>query len=148
MKVSRPFLKKEILSFKDNDRVKAFLLMFAFLFAFLGCTSVRYTSSGRIPLYLSPRPDALEYFEVNGRHRIYAYGQLPYHEVIELDTVILNLGFENAANVKVHESRTFNDWLKAVLSLGLYTPLSYSITGFGKREIDGDTLEGERRWLK
>lgn len=123
------------------------LVLSLLLTGLLSCTTIRYGSDGRIPLYVSPKSDHLEGFVYRGRHRIYLFGNLPPRELIKLDEVVMNLGYESGANLKISEARSFTDWLITLSSFGLYSPLTFEVRGFGVRERDGDQFEGERRWV-
>jgi hypothetical protein len=112
------------------------------------CSTTVYKGSGTIPLYVSPRSDNLQPFQLHGRHQFYWWGQWPRSIVTDLDQLVREDGHASAANLGILEYRTFIDWISSIASFGLYTPISYIVSGFGREDEDFSELRGERRWIR
>jgi hypothetical protein len=127
------------------------LLHFIFLLSLIftvACSSTTYQGSGTIPIYVGPRADNLAPFQLSGRHEFYWWGRWPNQIIIDLDQLILDDGHVAAANLSIMEYRTFGDWITSIASFGLYTPVSFMVSGFGREDDDFSELRGERRWLR
>lgn len=111
-----------------------------------GCTTTRYTSEGKIPLYISSEPKNIKAFEIEGRHLFYWWGKIPEVSEIRLDELVAREGHMSAANLRVREYRTMRDWLQSLFSFGLYTPITYRINGFAREDEDFFEMKGDRRW--
>jgi len=106
-----------------------------FLFI-ISCSSVRFTSDGSLPVFISPQPEHTDSFQIIGKKPFYFFGLIPPEFEVSLDSQIREAGYYSAANIKIQQERNSHDWLMAVLSFGLYAPISYEVTGFGLKDSE------------
>lgn len=106
-----------------------------FLFI-ISCSSVRFTSNGSLPVYISPHDEHTIPFQLTGKKPFYFFGLIPPEFDVTLDDEIRKAGYYSAANIKIYQERNSHDWLMAFLSFGLYAPISYEVTGFGLKDSE------------
>ena len=106
-----------------------------FLFI-ISCSSVRFTSDGSLPVYISPHSEHTESFQLTGKKPFYFFGLIPPEFAVSLDSEIKKAGYYSAANIKIHQERNSHDWFMALISFGLYAPISYEVTGFGLKDSE------------
>jgi len=100
------------------------------------CSTIVFQSDQTIPVHVTGKASHKHKVVINGEREFYLWGMVPSEQVITIDTELADIGFLSAANVKVKESITAMQWLKTIVSFGLYSPVSYEISGFGIKSID------------
>lgn len=103
----------------------------------VGCsTKARYQSTGKIPVAIGPR--ALHHDQAKKTFELeyYLFGQYPSVHVINLDEQFMDAGFYSMANIRIHEYRSLSQYFSTIFSLGLYSPFTVELSGFG--------IKGER----
>lgn len=110
------------------------LLGLFFLLQLCACSMIEYTSSAKIPVHFTYRKNHEYEFKLEQTEGFYLFGFLPEKRVVLLDELLEKEGLTAASKIQIHESLKFTDALVSVLSLGLYTPRSFTISGRGSRE--------------
>jgi len=114
--------------------MKTFLNMFFLVILFQSCSMIEYGSTGKIPVYFTYKKNNEYEFKIEGREDFYLFGQLPQVRKVDLDDLLQQEGFIEASKIQIHEFLTVKDMILTGISLGLYTPRSYVVTGRGQRE--------------
>lgn len=108
-----------------------YLFFTIFAFSIVGCSTIHYRSKGEIPVYFSSNRSYTQPFRIAGSTDFYFWGQYPESQIIYLDQEAKKEGWSGISKLVIHEYVTFQDWFYSVISLGLYTPRHYKISGYG-----------------
>lgn len=111
-------------------------ISFILLVLLVSCSNMRYISNGSIPTYVGKKEFHHDYFEFQGEKKFFLWGLSPSEQVVELDKIASNQGMVSAANFSIREYQTFGNMLMTFFTLGLITPISYEVKGFGVLQRD------------
>ena len=100
------------------------------------CTTVVFQSDHSIPVYMSGQKHHKHKVVISGEKDFYLWGMLPKQHVVSIDSELADIGFLSAANVQIKENVTAMQMFQTIISFGLYTPVTYEISGFGVKAID------------
>ncbi len=107
--------------------------MIKYLLIFLvSCAKIHYTSKGRIPVHVSQKKGNTKAFERRLRIPFMVFGTIPNKKVIEIDRELQNEGLSRASKLVIQEYNSYLDWFYALATLGLYTPKTVVIKGYGE----------------
>lgn len=98
-----------------------------------GCTTIRYTSDENVRVTLTKRPKHLDKFEYQDKVRFYLWGLYPSENVVKIDLLTRSEGFKSLSKLKIEEYLEWDDWLYMVVTLGMYTPRTYRLTGLAQK---------------
>lgn len=99
-----------------------------------GCTTIHYRSTGKVPVQLHSSPNFTKESSFSGKRDFFLWGQIPKAHHVFIDEEAIDHGIMGLSKVSIEEKSTFVDTLISFLSMGLYTPRSYTITGFSPRD--------------
>lgn len=99
-----------------------------------GCSRIEYKSNGNVPVHFTGRRGHKQQFKAEGREQFFLWGFLPNKRTVSLDEKAVEAGFKQVSRLEIHEYYSFWDTVIFITSLGVYTPRSYRITGYGERE--------------
>ncbi len=105
-----------------------FKLVIIGLLLLCGCTSIKYSSEGQIPLAVGTKAHYLTPREVTGKKKFYLWGLYPNKHVVKIDKNLASITVPGAAKVGIEEYQTFSDFALMIISFGMYVPVSYKIT--------------------
>ncbi len=110
--------------------MKLIFVHFIQLALLVGCSTVRYRSSGRIPINLLKDEvhRTRRLLTVEGVAHLYLWGMIPSETVVNLDQLVKGSEVTYLEAVRVHEYRSFKNVLMSWLTLGMYVPLNYEVT--------------------
>lgn len=103
--------------------------LFFISFLITSCSSINFTSSDIIPVSFKHDTSQTESISVDVEKSFYLWGLLPNKELIEVDKVFEEKGLDEISHVSIKEIKTFKKTLWALLSVGLYYPQTYQISG-------------------
>lgn len=116
-------------------RNRVFILLLAFLLG--SCSSLKFTSQGIIPLYLSRVEKHKKKREIEGTLQTFLWGNFPKTHELLIDKELRSSGLIEASNIKIEHWQSFGQVLTSVLSLGMIAPVSYRIKANGMEADDG-----------
>lgn len=97
---------------------------------FMSCTTIHYRSQGSIPVSFEGNPKHLREVSIEGRKNFYFWGIEPDSTEVFLDHEVKRAGLDGISKVIVYEHKNPQDTLISFLTLGLYIPRGYTITGY------------------
>lgn len=108
-------------------------ILFVGMVGFSSCSTIVYKSKNRIPLNFESKKNETEELIVTGSKEFYLGGFVPkYHEVY-VDEEVLAKGGDSISKLSIEDHLTFKNYIVAILTLGFYTPRTYTIKGYTKK---------------
>ena len=109
------------------------------------CTTIHYRSKGSVPISFEGNPTHQKEVSISGRKDFYFWGIRPDEQEVFLDDEVKRAGLDGLSKVIVYEHKNPQDTLISFLTLGLYIPKGYTITGFtsGASHSDDDQLNDQ-----
>lgn len=99
------------------------------------CSSIEFKQAGEDQFAISVRP-ALTRTEVkDGICEIYFWGTYPNDCLVDFQQEFVGRGLNEPAFVRVSQSYSFSNVLMAVLTFGIYAPVSYQVSVYSKPEM-------------
>lgn len=95
------------------------------------CTSIRFHSSGLIPLYLTSKKGHSSSLSVKGQKQMFLWGLISPDTEVLLDEMFYEEGFIAASAIDINTYQKRASFWKAFFSLGFYIPIDYEISGKG-----------------
>ena len=112
------------------------IVTFLSLLSCLACTTVRYTSAGKIPVYAA-RSMKMEKdiapVTIAGESQFYLWGMLPGERQVYVDKEFADRGYVSASYLEIEEYQSFKNLFFTVVSFGMYTPINYRLTAVVRR---------------
>ncbi len=103
---------------------------FALLFLLASCTTIHFRSNNSVPVSFEGNPKHQKEVSIAGQKNFYFWGTDPEHHEVFIDEEVRNAGYDGISKVIIYENKNPQDILISFLSLGLYLPRAYTITGF------------------
>lgn len=104
--------------------------IFCFLFLFVSCTTIHFRSNQTIPVAFEGNPNHQKEVLVEGKKFFYFWGVDPDYQEVFIDEEVRKAGYDGISKVVIYEPKNAADQLISWLTLGLYMPRGYAITGF------------------
>ena len=102
-----------------------------FLFAALSsCTTIHFRSQNMIPVSFEGNPKHQKEVSIVGHRDFYFWGVEPEEHEVFIDEEVQKAGYDGISKLVVYEHKNPQDILISFLTLGLYLPRGYTITGF------------------
>jgi len=98
------------------------------------CSSIEFTSSGRETYFVAAKVGSERGVDVEVTRGFYFWGLSPNKAVFNLSEEFKGLGVSNPSYVAITQKYTLSDVLLTLLSLGLYSPVTYEVTLLSKGE--------------
>lgn len=105
----------------------------------VGCTTIHFRSKNTIPVTFEGNPKHQKEVSVVGHRHFYFWGLEPQEHEVFIDEEIRKAGHDSMSKVVIYEQKNPQDMLISLLTLGLYLPRGFTITGF----TSGNTLPEE-----
>jgi hypothetical protein len=117
---------------KENFRraYSYFLLCLLSLF-FTSCARIHYSAGHSIPVFLSQKKSHHRPFRYTEKKDFYLIGFIPKVHEVSIDKVGKQEGFSELSQLQIEEHATFGNIMTAIFSLGLYTPRTVVLKGWG-----------------
>lgn len=100
------------------------------IFTFSSCSTIHFRSNNSIPVTLNGNPEQQTEVTITGKRDFYWWGLSPEHQEVFVDEVIRKAGYDGLSKLIVYEKKTPDEILISFLTLGIYLPHSFTITGF------------------
>ena len=107
------------------------MIKWFFLFMLTSCTQLQFHSEEKIPIWGQEKELPARYFQIHKMARYYLWGLYPSKVDILLDDLIIQEGYDKAYDLKISEYQTWDNLLMELLTLGMYIPKNYSLSGRG-----------------
>jgi hypothetical protein len=114
----------------------AFSQLIFFTWLLTSCSTIQYASQGDIPVHLSGAQDHQKKFFIPGKAEFYFWGRYPKKSVVMVDQLAKENGLTEISRLQIYEYVTIQDFFAGFLSLGLYVPRSFILSGYGTTKIN------------
>ena len=104
-------------------------LLFIVLFI-SSCTTIHFRSNNTIPVQLEGNPSQQNEVTITGKRDFYFWGLEPEHHEVYIDEVVRKSGYDGLSKLIIYEKKTPQEILITFLTLGIYLPRSFTITGY------------------
>lgn len=106
----------------------------------IGCTTIHFRSNNTIPITFEGNPKHQKEVTIVGQRDFYFWGIDPEHHVVLLDEEVRKAGHDGMSKVIIYEQKNPQDMLISFLTLGIYLPRGYTITGFTSGNVIPDDI--------
>lgn len=103
------------------------------------CTTIHFRSNNSIPVTFEGNPKHQKEVSIVGHRHFYFWGVEPAEHEVYVDDEVRKAGYTGISKLIIYEHKNPQDILISFLTLGLYLPRGYTITGF----TSGDVLPEE-----
>ncbi len=103
------------------------------------CTTIHFRSKHSIPVTFEGNPKHQKEIWISGTRHFYFWGADPDHHNVFIDEEVRAAGYDGISKLVVYEPKNPQNNLISFLTLGLYLPRNYTITGF----VSGNQLPEE-----
>lgn len=94
------------------------------------CTTIHFRSKNSIPVTFEGNPKDQKEVSIIGHRHFYFWGAEPSEHVVYIDEEVRKAGYDGISKVIIYEQKNPQDILISFLTLGLYLPRGFTITGF------------------
>ena len=94
------------------------------------CTTIHYKSKNSIPVSFEGNPKHQKEVSIVGHRHFYFWGVEPEEHVVLIDEEVRKAGYDGISKLIIYEHKNPQDILVSFLTLGLFLPRGYTITGF------------------
>lgn len=108
------------------------------------CTTIHFRSNNSIPVSFEGNPNHQKEVSVIGHRHFYFWGVEPEEHEVFVDDEVRKAGYTGISKLIIYEQKNPQDILISFLTLGLYMPRGFTITGF----TSGDVLPEEENQTK
>lgn len=98
------------------------------------CTTIHFRSNNTIPVSFEGNPKHRKEVSIVGHRHFYFWGIDPDHHEVFIDEEVKGAGYDGLSKLIIYEQKNPQDILISFLTLGLYMPRGYTITGFTSGE--------------
>lgn len=117
------------------------ILNLVLFFAVTGCTTIHFRSKNSVPVTFDGNPKQQKEVSIVGHRHFYFWGIEPDEQVVYIDEEVRKAGYDGLSKLIVYEQKNPQDILISFLTLGLYLPRGFTITGFASGNTLPDELE-------
>lgn len=107
----------------------------------VACTTIHFRSHNSIPVSFEGNPKHQREVNIVGHRHFYFWGTNPEHHEVYVDEEVRKAGYESISKLIIYEHKNPQDILISFLTLGLYMPRGYTITGFSTGNVLPEDLE-------
>lgn len=100
-----------------------------------GCTTIHFRSKNSVPVTFEGNPNHRKEVSIVGHRDFYFWGVEPEHHEVYIDEEVRRAGYNGMSKLIVYEHKNPQDILISFLTLGIYMPRGYTITGFTSGEV-------------
>lgn len=104
-----------------------------------GCTTIHFRSKNTIPVSFEGNPEHRKEVSIIGHRDFLFWGVEPEHHEVFIDEEVRRAGYDGMSKLVIYEHKNPQDILISFLTLGIYMPRGFTITGF----TSGEMLEEE-----
>ena len=117
------------------------LFSFFMLATVSSCTTIHYRSKNSIPVTFEGNPNHQKEVSIVGHRHFYFWGIEPNEHEVLIDEEVRKAGYDGISKLIIYEHKNPQDILVSFLTLGLYLPRGYTITGFTSGSMLPEDIE-------
>jgi len=106
----------------------------------VACTTIHFRSNQSVPITFDGNPNHQKEVWITGHRHFYFWGVEPEHHEVYIDEEVRKAGYNGLSKLIIYEHKSPQDNLISFLTLGLYLPRGYTITGF----VSGEMMPEEK----
>lgn len=107
----------------------------------VGCTTIHFRSNSSVPVTFAGNPDHQKEVMIEGQRDFYFWGLQPEHEEVFIDEEVRKAGYDGLSKAIIYEHKNTQQTLISFLTLGIYLPKGYTITGYSSGNMIPEQLE-------
>jgi hypothetical protein len=109
------------------------------------CTTIHFRSNNSVPVTFDGNPKHQKEVSIVGHRHFYFWGAEPEQHEVLIDEEVRKAGHDGLSKLIIYEQKNPQDILISFLTLGLYLPRGYTITGYTSgnmlpEDLDQDTV--------
>lgn len=109
------------------------------------CTTIHFRSNNSVPVSFEGNPKHQKEVSIVGHRHFYFWGAEPEQHEVFIDEEVRKAGHDGLSKLIIYEQKNPQDILISFLTLGLYLPRGYTITGYTSgnmlpEDLDQDTV--------
>lgn len=109
------------------------------------CTTIHFRSNNSVPVTFDGNPQHKKEVTITGKRDFYFWGVEPEEHEVFIDEEVRKAGYDGMSKLIIYEQKNPQDMLISFLTLGLYLPRAFTITGFTSgqmlpEDLDMDTV--------
>ena len=101
---------------------------------FASCSSLKFTSEGKIPLYFKTNAKYQDRVIIQGFKDYFLWGLYPSEQTVYIDKEARKRRYQALSGITLEKYQRPWQVGMSILTLGLYTPISFKITAKGLRK--------------
>lgn len=114
------------------------------------CTTIHFRSKNTIPVTFEGNPKHQKEVSIVGHRHFYFWGVEPEEHEVFVDEEVRKAGYDGLSKLIIYEQKNPQDILISFLTLGIYLPRGYTITGFASgnmlpEDLDQDTVSPTKK---
>lgn len=112
------------------------ILTSLFFLSFLAsCTTIHFRSKNTIPVTFEGNSKHQKEVSVVGHRHFYFWGIEPDEHEVFIDEEVRQAGYDGISKLVIYEQKNPQDILISFLTLGLYLPRGFTITGYASENM-------------
>lgn len=108
--------------------------------SFVSCTTIHFRSKQSVPVTFDGNPAQTKLVYLEGDRDFYFWGVDPEHHEVFIDEVVREAGYDGISKVVVYEPKSPQNNLISFLTLGIFLPRSFVISGYVSDKMIPDEL--------
>jgi hypothetical protein len=99
------------------------------------CTTIHFRSQNMVPVSFEGNPKHQKEVSIVGHRDFYFWGVEPEEHEVFIDEEVQRAGYDGISKLVIYEHKNPQDILISFLTLGLYLPRGFTITGFTSGQV-------------
>ncbi|WPU66367.1 hypothetical protein [Peredibacter starrii] len=114
------------------------------------CTTIHFRSNNTIPVTFDGNPKHQKEVSITGKRDFYFWGVEPEEHEVFVDEEVRKAGYDGMSKLIIYEQKNPQDILISFLTLGIYLPRGFTITGYTSgqmlpEDLDMDTVTPNKK---
>ena len=105
------------------------------------CTTIHFRSKNTVPVSFEGNPKHQKEVTITGKRDFYFWGVEPEEHEVFIDEEVRKAGFDGLSKLIIYEQKNPQDILISFLTLGLYLPRAFTITGYTSGQMIPEDLD-------
>ena len=118
--------------------MRIFLLILLFC---VSCSTIHFRSNNTAPVSFAGNAQHQKQVEIIIERDFYFWGIEPEHHTVYLDEEVRKAGYSELSKLIIYEHKAPADIVIRFLTLGIYMPTTYTITGFAPGEATATPIQ-------
>lgn len=107
------------------------------------CTTIHFRSNNSVPVTFEGNPKHQKEVSIVGHRHFYFWGVEPDEHEVFIDEEVRKAGYDGISKLIIYEHKNPQDILISFLTLGLYLPRGFTITGFASGNVLPEDIQDE-----